>query len=175
MAFIKSSRSAVLFEGFIFVILGILAIIAPIASTIATEIIVGWLLILGGCIQSYRSFKERENKGFYLSLISSILYIGIGIIFLLFPVLGIITLTLILIFFFLLEGIMKIILAFKVKPLYNWAWVLLSGIVSVIMGIIIWSGWPGTASWVLGLLIGINMLFLGSTLIALGYNIPKGS
>ena len=115
MAFVTSSRKTILFEGFLLAFLGIIAIIAPIASTIAAEMIVGWLLIIGGCVQAYRSIKGKEAKGFYLSLISSILYIIIGVAFLLFPLYGIITLTLILIFFFLLEGIMKIILSFQIN------------------------------------------------------------
>lgn len=173
MAILKSNRNIVIFEGVLFVILGILAILAPIASTIATELVVGWLLIFGGSIQAYRSIQARHAKGFYVSLASSILYVALGILLLLYPVAGIISLTFLVILFFLFEGIAKIVLAFQIRPMTNWGWLVVSGILSIVIATVIWMGWPGTAFWAIGLLVGINMLFLGATLIALGMTIPK--
>lgn len=173
METLKENRGLIIFEGILFIILGILAIALPVASTVAAELFIGWLLIIGGVVQGYRTFKNKPENGFYPSLFGSLLNIGLGLLLLIFPVAGIISLALLLIFFFILQGIAKIVLAFQLKPRTNWGWIVFSGILSILMAILIIWGWPGTAFWVLGLLIGINMLFFGTALLMFGIAIPK--
>ncbi|MBA3723008.1 MAG: HdeD family acid-resistance protein [Parachlamydiaceae bacterium] len=170
---IQKNRGIIIFEGILFTILGILAISLPIASTFATEQLIGWLLIIGGLVQGYRTFKSHPTTGFYISLFGAILNLVLGILLIIYPVAGAISLTLLLIFFFLLQGISKIVLAFKMRPLANWGWFVLSGVLSIFMAIILALGWPGTALWAVGLLLGINMVFFGAALLFLGIALPK--
>lgn len=156
-----------LFEGIIFILLGILAVALPNFATLSVEMFIGWLFLLGGILQGYRVFQSRGNKDFWIALISPILAIIVGILLLAYPLTGILTLTLLLGIYFLIEGIVKIVISWRLKPLKPWGWVLFSGLLSLVLGVIIFTGWPGTATWVIGLLVGINMLFFGWALVGL--------
>lgn len=171
--FIQNNRNLLLIEGILFAILGFIAIAIPGISTLSTELFIGWFILFGGLIQIYRTLKARKESGFWGSLLVSALYIIFGILLLIYPVAGIISLTLLMMFFFLFEGIAKIIMGFQLRPLRRWGWFILNGILSLIMAAIIWAGWPGTAFWVLGLLVGINLLFFGLSLAFLALGIPK--
>lgn len=167
MDIIRKNRTLFAIEGFLFIILGLLAIALPGISTLGVELMVGWLFLIGGLIQGVRTFKAHNLPGFYPSLLSATLSIFIGILLLAYPLTGVLTLTILLITFFLIEGIAKIALAFQLRDLDNWGWLAVSGALALILAAIIWSGWPGTAAWVIGLLVGINMLFFGFTLLSM--------
>lgn len=167
-------RTLLIVEGVIFTILGFLAVALPGISTLSVELFIGWLLVFAGAVQLYRTIKGGSHAtGFAGSLCTSILYLLFGILLLFFPVAGIISLTLLLTLFFIAEGIAKIVLGFQLRPFRQWGWFILNGILALIMAFIIWAGWPGTAFWVLGLLVGINMIFFGIALIFLGAATPK--
>lgn len=154
-------KSYYLVEGAIFVILGILAIIAPFTFTVAFELMIGWLFVVGGIVQAYRIFTRKNSSGLAFSIFSSILYLVVGFLLLFYPFTGILTITFMLAAFYFLEGIAQISYATFLKDSPNWGWLLLSGIIAIIVAFIIWSGWPGTAYWVLGILVGINLIFYG--------------
>jgi uncharacterized membrane protein HdeD (DUF308 family) len=172
---LRRSRSLFIFEGIAFILLGILAIALPGIMTLGVELFVGWLLLIGGLVQGYRTLQAYEAPGFWASLLSSLLSIVIGVLFLVYPLQGVLTLTLLLMVFFFVEALAKIIFAFQIKPVQGWGWLLVSGILALGMGLIIFAGWPSTAVWVIGLLVGINMLFFGSALLSLAYNVKKPS
>lgn len=172
---IKEHRKFFIFEGILFIILGFLAIVLPGAMTLGVELFLGWLLLLGGVIQGVRAFSAYRVPGFFASLIGAIVSVIAGVLLLAYPLSGILTLTLLLTIFFLIEGIAKIIFAFNVKPNTNWGTLLISGILSLALAFIIWSGWPGTAIWAIGLLVGINMLFSGCAMAYLGWNAKNTS
>ncbi len=168
MELMKKYRGALIGEGIIFVILGILAIALPKLSTLSVELLIGWLFIIGGIIQFVRTFQFHRAGEIVWSIISALVYLAAGIILLAYPLSGVLTLTLLLALFFLIEGVAKLVLSFEMRAFGNWAWLLFSGIISIILAALIWSGWPGTAAWVIGLLVGINLLFLGFSQIFLG-------
>lgn len=167
---IKKNRKLVIFEAIVFILLGIFAIALPNIFTLGIELLVGWILLIGGVIQTVRSFKAK-GKGFWLSLLTGLLAIIIGVLLLFFPLRGILTLTLLLTIFFLFEGIAKITMAIQMrKQVAQWGWLLLSGILALAIAFIVWSAWPSSAFWVIGLLVGINMLFFGFSLLMLATN-----
>lgn len=174
MEWIQKNRALLIFEGVIFSILGVLAAALPGLSTLSVELFIGWLLIFGGVFQIYRTFKAgSHSRGFVGSLLTGLLYVVFGVLLILFPVAGMYSLTVLLTLFFLAEGVAKMILGFQLRPSPRWWWFVLNGILALIMAFIIWAGWPGTAFWVLGLLVGINMLFFGISLILLALGTPK--
>ena len=173
MEWLQNNRYLFLFEGIIFTLLGMIAIALPGVSTLSTELFIGWLLLFGGSVQLYRTIKSRKAPGFLGSLLMSVLYLVFGILLIAFPIAGILSLTLLLTLFFMAEGIAKIILGFQLRPFPQWGWFLINGFVALAMAYIIWSGWPGSAFWVLGLLVGINMIFFGISLIFLAWGLPK--
>lgn len=172
---LQNNRNLLLFEGIIFTLLGFLAVALPGISTLSAELFLGWLLIFGGVIQLYRTFKACEGCSFIGSLLTGFMYLIFGILLVIYPVVGIFSLTILLTIFFIAEGTAKIILGLQLRPFRRWGWFLLNGVIALILAYLIWSGWPGTAFWVLGLLIGINMIFFGISLIFLALSIPRST
>jgi uncharacterized membrane protein HdeD (DUF308 family) len=158
-----------LIEGIVLVVLGLLAIIIPPLATIAVTIFLGWLFLVSGIVGLVTTFWARHAPGFWWSLLSAVLAIAAGIVLLGWPVRGAVSLTLLLIVFFIIEGVLSIMYALEHKKELSgkWGWMLISGIIDLILAAIIWAGLPGTATWALGLLVGINMLFGGSAMIAM--------
>ena len=158
-----------LIEGIVLVVLGILAIIVPPLATITFTLFLGWLFLISGIMGLITTFWARHTPGFWWSLLSAVLAIAAGIVLLVWPISGAISLTLLLIVFFLIEGVLSIMYALEHKKELSgrWGWMLASGIIDLILAGIILIGLPGTAAWALGLLVGINMLFGGSALIAM--------
>jgi uncharacterized membrane protein HdeD (DUF308 family) len=158
-----------LIEGIILVILGILAILVPPLATIAVTILIGWLFLISGVAGLITTFGARHAPGFWWSLLSALLGIAAGLVLLVWPLSGAMSLTLLLIVFFIIEGVLSIMYAIEHKRELTgqWGWMLVSGIIDLILAAMIWGGLPSTAAWALGLLVGINMLFGGSAMIAM--------
>jgi uncharacterized membrane protein HdeD (DUF308 family) len=156
-------------EGIILVLLGLIAIIVPPIATLAFTIIIGWVFLVSGILGLVTTFWARSAPGFWWSLISAIIGIAAGVVLLLYPLSGSISLTLVLIAFFIVEGIVSIMYAIEHRNQLSgqWVWMLISGIIDIILAVIILTGLPGSAFWALGLLVGINMVFGGSALIAM--------
>jgi len=158
-----------LIEGIVLVILGLAAIAVPLIATIAFTILIGWLFLISGIVGLITTFWARHAPGFWWSLLSAIIAIAAGVVLLIWPISGSISLTLVLIAFFVVEGIASIMYAIDHRSGSSgrWGWMLVSGIIDLILAGIIFFGLPGTALWALGLLVGINLLFGGSALIAM--------
>jgi uncharacterized membrane protein HdeD (DUF308 family) len=158
-----------LIEGIVLVVLGILAILVPPLATITFTFFIGWLFFIMGIMGLITTFWARHAPGFWWSLLSAVLAIAAGIVLLINPFSGAFTLTLLLIAFFIIEGVLSIMYALEHKKELSgrWGWMLASGVIDLILAGIILIGLPGTAAWALGLLVGINMLFGGSALIAM--------
>src|SRR5215203_4507249 len=132
-----------LIEGVLLVIAGMLAIIYPVISSAAVIVLLGWL-----------------------QLISVILAVLVGFLFLRDPAQGMVTIALLLIVFFMMEGISKVVFALTIRPFPNWGWVLASGLVGIVLALILWASLPVTALWLIGVLLGINLISVGA---AIGY------
>jgi uncharacterized membrane protein HdeD (DUF308 family) len=156
-------------EGIILLILGIAAIVMPLIATLAFTIIIGWIFLASGIVGLITTFWARGVPGFWWSLISAIIAIAAGVVLLLWPISGSVSLTLVLIAFFVVEGIASIFYAIEHRNQLSgrWGWMLVSGIIDLILAAIIFAGLPGTAAWALGLLVGINMVFGGVALIGI--------
>ena len=158
-----------LVEGIVLVVLGLLAIALPPIASLAVAILVGWLILISGIVGLVTTFMMRHAPGFWWSLASAVLATAVGIILLGWPASGVLSLTLVLIFFFILEGIASIMFAIDHRNQLSgrWGWMLASGIVDLFLAGLIFVGLPGTAAWAIGLLLGINMIFGGTSLIAM--------
>jgi uncharacterized membrane protein HdeD (DUF308 family) len=156
-----------LVQGIIMIVLGFLAVARPIIATLAVEIFAGWLFLVGGVVGLAGIFTAWKTPGFVWGLIRAVMAILIGILLLWRPLAGVLTLTLLLAAFFAAQGITQIIAALIQRAALpgSWGWVLVSGVIDLILAAIIISGWPGTATWVLGLMVGINLLMSGVALV----------
>jgi uncharacterized membrane protein HdeD (DUF308 family) len=152
-------------QGIVMMLLGIVAISLPLVATLATEILVGWLFVVGGIVRIVYIPRSTRTPGFWWSLLTAVIVIVLGVVFILQPLQGALTLTMMLIALFILEGIAALFMAFELrKHMHNWGWTLFKGVVDLWLALMIWSGWPGSATWAIGLLVGINMLFFGVSL-----------
>jgi uncharacterized membrane protein HdeD (DUF308 family) len=154
-----------LLEGIIFVVFGILAIIIPQIFSMGITFFLGWLLLIGGFIQIIRVVRIYSMPAGGFWLVSGILQTIIGYFFVTEPAQGSLTLTMMLMIFFALEGLVQIYVALLMRPLVHWGRMLFSGVTALFFAIVVWAGWPTTGLWILGLLLGINMVLLGWALI----------
>ncbi len=164
-----------LVEGIILIILGLAAILVPPIATLTLTIFLGWLLFISGVVGLFSTFKMRPAPGFWWSLVSAILAIAVGVILIGWPVNGAVSLTLLLIIFFLVEGVASIMFALEYRrdlPA-RWGWMVASGIVDLFLAALIFAHFPSSAAWAIGLLLGINMVFGGTTLIVMALDARK--
>lgn len=151
--------------GILWIVLGTVAVVLPWLATVAAALTIGALLAAGGIMQIVQSFRCKRWRGTALHVVMGLLYLAAGVILLFLPLQGILTLTLVLAGLFIAVGILRIIAALQDRDLRGWGWLLFSGILGVAVGLIIWLGWPGTAVWALGLLVGIELIFSGWALV----------
>jgi uncharacterized membrane protein HdeD (DUF308 family) len=164
---VRGHWKALLIEGILLVIFGLAAIIVPPAASLAVTILLGWLFLISGIAGLALTFWAREMPGFWWSLISAALAVLAGGILLAQPAQGTLTLTIVVGAYFLAEGVATIMYALEHRRELSgrWSWMLVAGLMDILIAVIIITGLPGSALWAIGLLVGINLLFGGSTLI----------
>lgn len=154
-----------LIQGVVMMALGLLAAALPQMATLVVEIFVGWLFFIGGIFRTLSAMRTKGAPGFCWSLATALLAIAIGLILVLRPLEGVLTLTIVLTAFFVIEGVAALFVGIEFRRhLRSWGWMLLTGVVNLILAYLIWRGWPGTAGWAIGLLTGISMFFFGLSL-----------
>ena len=160
-----------MFQGVVMIILGALAVAAPVIATIAIDIWVGWLFLFSGVIGLIALFSSRHIPAFLWSLITAALSFVLGILLIWKPVEGALSLTFVLTAFFLVEGVFQIAtsLVYRDSLPGTWGWMLASGVSDLLLVAIIVLGWPKTGVWVLGLLVGINLIMSGWAIVMLGF------
>src|ERR1019366_6199302 len=156
-----------LFQGVVMIILGVLAVCAPVAATLAVDIYVGWLLLISGLIGLIAIVSTHHVNAFLWSLVTAALSVVIGVLLILKPIEGAVSLTVVLTAFFIAEGVFQTAVALASRQVMagTWGWMLMSGIADLALAAIIIAGWPGTAIWALGLLVGINLLTSGCAVV----------
>ena len=168
-AAVREHWKAFLIEGILLVILGLAAMILPPLASLAVTILLGWMFLISGIAGLALTFWARRMPGFWWSLLSAVLGVVAGIILLAQPVQGTLTLTIVVGVYFLAEGVATILYALEHRKELSerWAWLLAAGVMDILVAGIIIAGLPGSALWALGVLVGINMLFGGATLIGM--------
>jgi uncharacterized membrane protein HdeD (DUF308 family) len=174
---LKRHTTYFLIEGIVLIILGFAAITVPLIATLAFTIFFGWLLLISGIAGLVSTFSMRQAPGFWWSLISGVLGIVVGALLLVQPLQGALSLTLVLIAFFVIEGVASIMFALDHKRELSgqWGWMMFSGLVDLVLAVLILSGLPGSAVWAIGLLVGINMIFGGWALVLLSLSARKAA
>ena len=156
-------------EGVVLVVLGAVAVLLPPIATLAVTILLGWVFLVSGVMGLFTTFWMRQAPGFWWSLVSAALAVLVGGWLLAMPLSGAISLTFLLVAFFIIEGVASIMFSLDHKRELSgrWGWMLTSGVIDLVLGVMILAGLPSTAAWAIGLLVGINMIFGGSALIAM--------
>ena len=156
-----------LIPGVIMMVLGLLAAASPLVSTLVVDTASGWMFLTAGFVGLAALFTTRNVPGLIWTLVGAVLAILIGAYLVWRPLEGLVSLTLVLAFYFVMHGLGQIVTAFRHRTLLpqSWLWMLLSGIADVMLAVIIIAGWPGTVAWALGLIVGINLFLSGLALV----------
>jgi uncharacterized membrane protein HdeD (DUF308 family) len=153
----------VLASGIAFVMLGALALAFSVMTTLASVFVLGWILAFAGIFEAVHAFKLPRWSGVLPELLAAILYVVVGVLMIVRPAAGALSLTLLVGAFFLVGGIFRIVAATVMRP-PNWGWLLVSGIVTLLLGLLIVAAWPASGLWVIGMFVGIDLLFSGTSL-----------
>lgn len=163
--------------GLILICLGTLALGWSVLVTLVSVIFFGWILLIAGVMEAIQAFRQRRWSGFFLHLLNGILAVVVGLLLLINPGAGALVLTLLLAMFFIVAGIFRIVAALHLR-FPTWGWHLVSGCVTLILGILIWAQWPVSGLWVIGLFVGIDLIFSGWSRIMLALaarNLPPAA
>jgi len=166
---VKAHWKAFLFEGILLAVLGVAALILPPLASLAITIFLGWMFLISGIGGLIVTYWARNMPGFWWSLISAAMAVLAGIILLARPVQGILTLTIVVGAYFLAEGVATIMYALEHRKELSerWSWILVAGLMDILISFLIISGLPGSAEWAIGLLVGINLVIGGASLVGM--------
>jgi uncharacterized membrane protein HdeD (DUF308 family) len=165
---VRENRGWFVALGIVFLLLGALAIALPFAASLVSTLVLGWILVIGGLAQGFHAIANRKWGHAGWAFASAVLMVIAGGLLIANPITGTLTLTMVLAAWFVASGILKIVRALQHRSLPSWGWLLFDGIVSLLLGGMIWAHWPSTAAWALGLLIGIDLIFGGTSMLLIG-------
>lgn len=146
--------------GILLLILGILAVLYSVEATVVSMLYLGWILVIAGIIEAVQAFRYRAHGHLFLHLLSAVLSLVVGVMLLRSPLAGAAVFTLLLAMYLVVAGIYRIVTGARVKAPGR-GWIILDGVVTLILGILLWSQWPISGLWVIGMFIGIHFIFVG--------------
>ena len=164
-----------LIQGVLMIIAGLLALIYPLVASVAIVYLLGWILIVSGLLQGISLIGAPKVPHFWLQLISVVLSIVVGLLLLRNPEGGLLLMTLLLIVFFMAEGISKIVFALTIRPFPAWGWVLASGIVGILLAFYLFASLPVGSDWILGFMLGILLISEGAAMAYLAWRVRSES
>lgn len=161
---VKRRSTWYLLQSALMIVAGALAIVFPMVPSTPVVSCLGWLMIISGVLQGISLIDARSVPTFWIHLLSVVLFVVVGVLFLRNPGAGLLSLTLLLIVFFMMEGFSKVIFSLSIRPFPNWAWVLACGVVGILLALFLLVNTPVTALWLLGVLLGIQLISEGAAL-----------
>lgn len=159
--------------GILMILAGMLAIADSAFAGVLVVYVVAWTAIFNGVAQIVYGFRAHSGGRVILEIILGLLYIVAGIYILMHPLGGLLALTLVIACFLLIYGVFALVLAFQMRPLSGWGWVLFDAIVTILLGVLIWAHWPLNSEWVVGTLVGISFIVSGVSRLMLSLAVRK--
>jgi len=155
--------------GIALIIFGMLAIGSPFLAAVAVNVVIAWLIVLAGVVHLVLAFHAHRSGSIVWKLLVGIAYLFFGAYLITHPLLGVASLTLILASLFMIEGILDIVLFFQMRSLGGSRWVLVDGIVTLLLGLMIYLQWPSSSAWAIGILVGVSMIISGVTRVMMSF------
>ncbi len=168
---IKSFKTRSIIAGVLLLLAGLVGIFFPGITSLTLSLFIGWLLIIGGTLNGYYTFKSYNTQ--WIAWIKPILLVLLGVLLLVYPFTGVAAIGLLLIIYFFMDGFAGILFGLEFRPIKGWAWMLLNGIISILIGILFLIGWPFSSIWLVGLLVGISLFIDGVTMMIVGFSIKR--
>jgi uncharacterized membrane protein HdeD (DUF308 family) len=159
--------------GVLLIVFGIVAIGSPLLAAVAVNALIAWLIILAGVIHLVVAFHAHGAGSLIWKLLVGLAYICIGGYLLMHPLLGVASLTLLLASLFLVEGVLDVVLYFKLRPGRGAGWVLFDGLVTLVLALFIGFHWPSSSAWAIGTLVGVSIIMSGVTRLMMSVAVRK--
>jgi uncharacterized membrane protein HdeD (DUF308 family) len=161
VAMSRNASTVSILWGALLIVFGTMAVGSPFLAAVAVNVVVAWLIVLAGVVHLMLAFRAHGAGSRTWKLLVGIAYLCFGGYMIMHPVLGVATLTLVLASLFLIEGILNIVLYGKMRAMHGSSWVLVDGIITLLLGLMIYMQWPSSSGWAIGTLVGISMIFSG--------------
>src|SRR5579863_2336388 len=158
---VRHASTTSILWGVLLIVLGVVAVGLPLLAAVAVNALVAWLIVLAGVVHLMLAFRAHGAGSRIWKLLVGIAYVCFGGYLIVHPLLGVASLTLLLASLFLIEGILDIVLYVKMRPIHGSIWVLIDGIVTLLLGLLIYRQWPSSSGWAIGTLVGISMIISG--------------
>jgi uncharacterized membrane protein HdeD (DUF308 family) len=159
--------------GVLLVVLGMLAVGSPFLAAVAVNAVLAWLIVLAGVVHLILAFQAHRAGSLIWRLLVGLAYVFFGVYLIAHPALGVASLTLLLASLFLIEGIFDMALFFQVRPMQGSSWVLIDGVITLLLGLMIYRQWPSSSTWAIGTLVGVSMIISGVTRTMLSLTVRK--
>jgi uncharacterized membrane protein HdeD (DUF308 family) len=161
--------------GVLLIIFGMVAIGSPFLAAVAVNILIAWLIVLAGVVHVMLGVRTHGAGSMIWKVLVGLAYLFFGVYLIMHPVLGVASLTLILAVLFLIEGILEIVLFFNLRSLGGSNWLLVDGIVTLLLGVMIYMQWPSSTAWAIGTLVGVSMIFSGASRVMMSLAVRKAA
>ncbi|MGA7502833.1 MAG: HdeD family acid-resistance protein [Candidatus Sulfotelmatobacter sp.] len=172
---VRHASTTSILWGVLLIVFGVVAVGAPLLAAVAVNALVAWLIVLAGVVHLMLAFRVHGAGSVIWKLLVGVAYVCFGTYVILHPVLGVASLTLILASLFLIEGILDIVLYVKMRPIHGSIWVLIDGIVTLLLGLLIYMQWPSSSAWAIGTLVGISLIFSGVARVGMSMAVRKAT
>jgi len=172
---VRQASTISILWGVSLICLGLLAVASPMVAAVAVNVLVAWLVVLAGVVHLIVALHTREAGSVVWRLLVGLAYLFFGGYLIARPVVGVASLTLLLASLFLVEGILNIVLYFKVRSIIRATWILLDGLVTLLLGGMIYMQWPSSSAWAIGTLVGVSLIFSGVTRLIMSLAVRKAA
>jgi uncharacterized membrane protein HdeD (DUF308 family) len=171
----KASTVSVLW-GVLLIVFGMVAVAVPLFAAVAVNAMVAWLIILAGIVHLMVAFRVHDGAGSRIwRALVGVAYVCFGGYLIWRPLLGVASLTLLLASLFLIEGILNIVLYVKMRSIHGSIWVLTDGIVTLLLGLLIYMQWPSSSAWAIGTLVGVSLIISGVARVAMSLAVHRAA
>ena len=174
-ALVRQASTWSILWGVLLIVLGALAIGSPFLAAIAVNAVIAWLIVFAGVVHLVVAFHAHGAGSLIWKLLVGLAYVFAGVYLIMHPALGVASLTLLLASLFLVEGVLNIVLFLRMRAVGGSTWVLLDGIVTLLLGLMIYLQWPSSSAWAIGTLVGVSMIISGVTRVMLSLTVRKAA
>ncbi len=172
---VRHASTLSIWWGVLLIVFGMVAVGLPFLAAVAVSALVAWLIVLAGVVHLVLAFRVHGAGSMIWKVLVGIAYLCFGTYLLLHPGIAVASLTLVLAVLFLIEGILNIVLYVKMRPIHGSTWVLVDGIITLLLGLMIYMQWPSSAAWAIGTLVGISMIFSGVARVMMSFAVRKAT
>ena len=172
---VRHASTVSILWGVLLIVFGVVAVGTPLLAALAVNALVAWLIVLAGVVHLMLAFRVHQAGSVIWKVLVGIAYLCFGGYLFTHPLLGVTSLTLLLASLFLIEGILNIVLYVKMRPIHGSSWMLVDGIVTLLLGLMIYMQWPSSSAWAIGTLVGVSLIFSGVARVMMSLAVRKAT